>query len=60
MWSDLNMRSAALVIGVSVVALTHTYFIVLPGTLSATQKQYHSYFNLAAAGVIVYGAKLLG
>ena len=58
--SRMDIRTLALTGGVAVVAITHSTFIVLSGALDQTQKRYHAIFNLAAAGAIVFGSRLLG
>jgi len=54
-----DTKSTALTIGVATVVITHSLYAVLPGPVDAVQKQYHSYINLAAAGAIMWGSRLI-
>ncbi len=54
--------SSALTLGVGTVLVTHTVMVMnlLPGSWGETQKANHAFINLAAAGAIIYGSRLLG
>ena len=55
-------RSSALTLGLGVVVLTHSAMVIeaLPKEWSETQKKNHAYMNLLSAGLIAYGAGLVG
>jgi hypothetical protein len=55
-----DSRSAALTLGVGTVALTHSIMFMFPSSVQDAQKQNHAAINLAAAGAIVYGSRMLG
>jgi hypothetical protein len=60
MFSD--SRAAALSLGLGAVVVTHVAIVTdfLPESLSDVQKKNHAYINLAAAGAILYGTRLVG
>lgn len=56
-----DTRSAALVLGVGTVIVTHTAMVLnlLPGEWMDAQMKTHAYLNLAAAASILYGAGVI-
>lgn len=57
-----DTRSMAVTVGLATVVVTHTALVIgmLPGSLDKAQKENHAYINLAAAGAILYGSRILG
>lgn len=55
----MDYRNTALMVGVGTVVVTHGAMMLTPDMWQQTQKDYHAILNLAAAGAIVWGARLV-
>lgn len=54
-----DTRSTALSLGVGTVIATHTVMFLLPDEWQEGARKSHAITNLAAAGAIVWGARLV-
>jgi hypothetical protein len=54
-----DTRSTALTLGVGTVIATHTLMFVLPDDWQEGAQKTHAITNLAAAGAIVWGTRLV-